>query len=700
MSEFESVETPAAAGFLRGGGETGALMRCLDWSRSPLGPPASWPQSLRSVVGLMLGSKFPMFVAWGHELGFLYNDAYISVLGAKHPSAMGARFKEIWSEIWSDVGPLAQRALDGEATWLEDLPLLMNRKGFDEQTWFTFSYSPVLDDEGSIAGMFCACTETTQKLVAERRLADEASRQQRLFQRAPGFITVLGSPEHRFEFVNEAYAKLFGAREFLGRTVRDVFPELEGQGFFDWLDQVYATGERFVAHSAPALIQRSPGAEPEQRFLDFIYEPVTDEDGHVTGIFCEGHDVTERLAAEAGLRELNDTLEQRVAERTAELEQAQEALRQSQKLEAMGQLTGGVAHDFNNLLTPIIGSLDMLQRRAVGDERSQRQIAGALTSAERAKTLVQRLLAFARRQPLQATAVDVGELVRNMADLLASTSGPRIKVEVAISPDAPTALADANQLEMALLNLAVNSRDAMQDGGRLTIAVFIESVGAGHRSGLRHGEYVCLSVSDTGAGMDAETLARAIEPFYSTKGIGQGTGLGLSMVHGLALQLGGALTLKSRPGLGTSVEFWLPVGTAVAQRPEHLPGQTASEGSGLALLVDDEELVRASTADMLTDIGYDVVEAATAEEALQMLDSGLRPDLLVSDHLMPGMTGTELAHAARERYPALPVLIVSGYAEDSGVEPGLPRLTKPFRRDDLATMIGGIVPKIEIGSAS
>lgn len=663
-------------------------MNSLDWSQSPLGPPSTWPQSLRSVVGLMLGSKFPMFVAWGPELGFLYNDAYAVILGAKHPKAMGSRFEDIWKEIWSDVGPLARRALEGEATWLEDLPLVMNRKGFDEETWFTFSYSPVRDDDGEIAGMFCAVAETTEKVIAERRLADDATRHRRLFERAPGFITVLGGPEHRFEFVNEAYSKLFGDREFVGRTVREVFPELEGQGYFDWLDRVYATGERFVAQAAPALFHREPGAPPEQRFLHFIYEPVLGERGEVTGIFCEGYDVTEQIAAEAELRDLANTLEQRVADRTAELEEAQEALRQSQKLEAMGQLTGGVAHDFNNLLTPITGTLDLLQRRGVGDDREQRQIAGALASAERAKTLVQRLLAFARRQPLQAAGVDVGTLVRGISELVASTSGPKIAVEVDIEASAPAAFADANQLEMAVLNLAVNARDAMSEGGRLTIAAGGVKIGERHRSGLPAGDYVRLAVSDTGVGMDEGTLARAIEPFFSTKGIGKGTGLGLSMVHGLALQLGGALTLQSRPGVGTTAELWLRAAPRATPATPRL-GQSEMDvkGAGTALLVDDEDLVRASAADMLADIGYEVVEAASAETAMQLLSGGMKPDILITDHLMPGMNGTDLASAAREKCPELPVLIVSGYAEHAGLTPDLPRLTKPFRRNELAAAI-------------
>lgn len=387
-----------------------------------------------------------------------------------------------------------------------------------------------------------------------------------------------------------------------------------------------------------------------------------------------------------------DITAERVA--AAELEAAQEALRQSQKMEAMGQLTGGVAHDFNNLLTPIVGGLDMLQRKGLGGEREQRLIAGAVKSADRAKTLVQRLLAFARRQPLQATAVDVGELVTGMADLVASTSGPQIKVVVERPEAIPPAKADANQLEMALLNLGVNARDAMPDGGTLRITASAERIEAGHRSKLKAGDYVRLSVADTGVGMDAETVKRAVEPFFSTKGVGKGTGLGLSMVHGLASQLGGALTIDSRPEVGTNVELWLPVSEVPAEpnksAPNEVPLRTVQ---GTALLVDDEELVRISTADMLGDIGYQVVEAASAEKALVLLDEGLRPDLLVTDHLMPGMNGTDLAHAVLSNLPGTRILIVSGYAETDGVDASLPRLTKPFRNADLAAKLSELASK-------
>jgi CheY-like chemotaxis protein/two-component sensor histidine kinase len=328
----------------------------------------------------------------------------------------------------------------------------------------------------------------------------------------------------------------------------------------------------------------------------------------------------------------------------------------------------------------------MLQRRGVGGEREQRLIAVAAQSAERAKTLVQRLLAFSRRQPLQPIAVDLGQLVRNMADLVSSTSGPQIRVAVDVADGLPPAKADPNQLEMAVLNLSVNARDAMPDGGTLRISVSARTLGAS-AAGPKPGRYICLSVADTGVGMDEATLARAVEPFFSTKGFSKGTGLGLSMVHGLALQLGGALTIKSKVGLGTNVELWLPQTEERGEAPVGPPEAEPMRGRGAALLVDDEEGVRLSTADMLADLGYDVIEAASAEEALRLLANGAQVHLVISDHLMPGMSGADLAQAVRERYPDLAVLIVSGYADVNGVAPNLPRLTKPFRKDELAASL-------------
>lgn len=420
-------------------------------------------------------------------------------------------------------------------------------------------------------------------------------------------------------------------------------------------------------------------------FLERPFHPITIVSLAQAAVRGRRRQYEARARLEA-LQESEANLEERVRARTAELEHAQEALRQSQKMEAMGTLTGGVAHDFNNLLTPIIGSLDMLKRRLVGD-REVRLIDGALQSAERAKTLVQRLLAFARRQPLQARSVDLADLVQGMADLMASTSGPRVTIELTIPRDLPPVHTDPHQLEMAILNLAVNARDAMPDGGTLTLAAMVENLSHSDGKDLAPGGYIHLQVSDTGTGMDEETLARAIEPFFSTKGVGQGTGLGLSMVHGLAAQLGGAMRISSKLGIGTNVDLWLPLSTEQVAKLEGAVPVPADGHVGAVLLVDDEPLIRMSTADMLSDLGYLVTEASSGEAALEIIENGFCPDILITDHLMPGITGTELALRMREESPTTLILIISGYADVGGIAPDMPRLAKPFRESDLTGML-------------
>jgi CheY-like chemotaxis protein len=287
-----------------------------------------------------------------------------------------------------------------------------------------------------------------------------------------------------------------------------------------------------------------------------------------------------------------------------------------------------------------------------------------------------------------------------MADLISSTTGPQVKVTVDAPDDLPTAKADPNQLEMALLNLAVNARDAMPSGGILRIGATVERISSGHSLELPAGPYVRLSVADTGTGMDAATAARAIEPFFSTKGVGRGTGLGLSMVHGLASQLGGALTIRSQPGLGTDVMLWLPISDAPLKARDLATEQQSFHGLGTVLLVDDETLVRASTAEMLKDFGYSVVEAASAEEALSLHASGFKPKLLVTDHLMPGMNGTDLIARMRQAQPSLIALLISGYAEVDGIDPNVPRLTKPFRHADLGTILATLTRQVEGSGAT
>jgi PAS domain S-box-containing protein len=365
--------------------------------------------------------------------------------------------------------------------------------------------------------------------------------------------------------------------------------------------------------------------------------------------------------------------------------QLREELRHSQKLKSMGQLVGGVAHDFNNLLTPIIGNLEMLQRRGARDAREQRMTDSALQSAERAKSLVQHLLAFARRQPLQSRAADIADLISGIAELIGSTTGPTIKLVFDIQPDLPPAKVDAHQMEMAILNLSINARDAMPDGGVLTISASSELVGSGHPYKLESGTYIRLSVTDTGAGMDEPTMIQAIEPFFSTKGVGKGTGLGLSMVDGLVAQLGGKLMLSSELGVGTTVALFAPTTTAVIEGAEtDFTSAPETNAKGRLLLVDDEQSVRTVTTDMLTELGYGVVEAKSAEEALIVLNHNSHIEGIITDHLMPGMTGIDLAYAVRAKWPKIPVLILSGYAEAQRNAFDMPLLAKPCRLSDLA----------------
>ena len=395
----------------------------------------------------------------------------------------------------------------------------------------------------------------------------------------------------------------------------------------------------------------------------------------------------------AELLQLNATLEQRIAAAIAEREIAESQLRHAQKMDAIGQLTGGVAHDFNNLLTPIVGALDLLRSRYAEDKRAQRTIGMALQAAARATTLVQRLLAFARRQDLQPRAVDVGALLGGIEELVRRSIGAQVSVSV----DAPSGLAaahvDPNQLELAILNLAINARDAMPGGGSIRIAVE-EATLEKDADDLAAGRYLRICVADDGKGMDAETLQRAAEPFFSTKGIGKGTGLGLSMVHGLAAQSGGALRIDSAPGRGTRAEIWLPaarspVGPALAAT---IAPSVVHRG-GTLLLVDDEELVRVGTGEMLEDFGYDVVQAASGPEALVILrqDPG-RFSAMLTDFLMPGMNGVQLAQEARRLAPELPVLLITGYVNTpEGSASDLPRLAKPFRQEELAAQVARLL---------
>jgi signal transduction histidine kinase len=442
--------------------------------------------------------------------------------------------------------------------------------------------------------------------------------------------------------------------------------------------------------------------------VDYVPVPVIPEVLRAkVRVFAELHRKTrelERLNAElerrvaertSALEKLNEELEVRIEQRTREREQALAQLFEAQKVDTIGQLTGGVAHDFNNLLMATLGSLEILRKRLGDDATAKRLLDNAVKGAERGAALTQRLLAFARRQDLKPRTVVVGDLVHGMKDLLDRSLGPKIRVEQHLPRDLPNVLIDPNQLELALLNLAVNARDAMVDGG----TVLLEACEAHpHEDAapetLSADRYVRLSVIDDGAGMDDDVLSRATEPFFTTKGVGKGTGLGLSMVQGLVAQSGGALSISSRRGMGSRVDLWLPVADAVVGSPQPLDQSSpdiATIGRVITVLVvDDDVLVCAGTTAMLEDLGHTVVQASSALEGLAIIDQGDEIDLVITDHAMPGMTGMELARYLADVRPNLPVVVASGYADlPQLTAPVLEvsRLSKPFSQRDLARAI-------------
>ena len=1005
----------------------GARMRAHDWTTSPLGPPAGWPAALRTVVGLMLTSRFPMFVAWGPELTFLYNDGYRPVFGAKHPIALGRPFAEVWADIWPDVGPLVDRALAGEASFHENLPLTMERNGYPEETYFTFSYSPLRDDTGRVMGMFCACTETTQTVLSDRRLraveaalraanarlATEGEHLRALFRQAPGFMCVLRGPEHVFELANDAYHQLIGRQDIIGKPAREALPVLVGQGFYELLDGVYQSGEPFVGYGQPLIIQRDPGGPVETRFVTFVYQPIRDADGQVTGIFVEGSDITEakraeealrdseerllvaqragqigtfelradgslavseefcrlwglppqpvvpleecvalihpedrprlstlhpgrvpsnglgyveyrirrpdtgaerwiarrgesvrqgtddklrvvgvvyditerkrveeelrqrthdleiinrtgaamaaeldlerlvqtvtdggvaltgaefgaffynvlredgeaytlytlsgvprqafagfpmprntavfgptfagegivrsdditkdprygrnspyhgvpkghlpvrsylavpvksrsgevlgglffghskpgvfterseatlaplsaqaavaidnvrlfqashreiaqRAAAEEQLRLLNERLEERVAEEMAVRRQAEAHLQQAQKMEAVGQLTGGVAHDFNNLLQVIGGNLQLLLRDVAGNDRAEQRVRNALSGVSRGAKLAASLLAFARRQPLEPRAVNLGRLLRGLDDMLRRALGEEIAIETVAAGGLWNTMVDPVQVENALLNLAINARDAMQGHGTLTIEIgnaWLDDEYAARHGDVQPGQYVVLAVSDTGCGMPPEVVERVFEPFFSTKPEGQGTGLGLSMVYGFVKQSGGHIKIYSEVGQGTTIRLYLPRTHQEEDVTGIVEAGPVRGGSEAVLVVEDDGAVRATVAAMLADLGYRVLQAMDAQSALTILESGAAVDLLFTDVVMPGpLRSPDLARKARERLPHLAVLFTSGYTQNAIVhagrlDAGVELLSKPYTREALARKV-------------
>ncbi|HEY8614413.1 MAG TPA: PAS domain S-box protein [Roseomonas sp.] len=919
----------------------GTRIREYDWGATPLGPPERWPPALKALVGVMLGSGQPMFIAWGREQTLIYNDRYSEILASKHPAALGRPFLEVWAEIAPDLTPIVEQAYSGEPVHMDDITLVMKRKGYPEETHFAFSYTPIRGEGGTIEGFFCPCMETTQQVLAARALRDSEARAHQIFDSVTDYAIIVTNLDGRVTGWNEGARRTLGwtEEEMLGQAADRFFtpedrdagvPAGEMRGALErghapderW--HLRKSGERFwamgemtplrdeagaavgfvkvlrdrtaqreseralaesearlreVAGAVPGFLWAATpegaieyasirwheysGSAPAQilgsewvsylhpddraaavarwaeatatgtpyetefrlRRADGAYRwwlaralPTRGEDGRIQRWIGVCTDIEEIVEARETLARSREDLEAQVEERTrdrdrmwrlstdimlvadfearieavnpawttqlgwereeligrdfmrlvhpddiaatlaevgrladgittlrfenryrhkegsyrwfswtavpderfihavgrdiqAEKEAAEmlrateEALRQSQKMEAVGQLTGGIAHDFNNLLTGVIGSLELMQRRIAAGRTSEvdRFVSAAITSANRAAALTHRLLAFSRRQPLAPKPVNANRLVASMEELLRRTIGESIQLEIVTAGGLWQTLCDPPQLESALLNLAINARDAMLGGGKLTIETcnaHLDSAYAARTREVRPGQYVCICVSDTGTGMNREVMEKAFEPFFTTKPIGQGTGLGLSMIYGFARQSDGYAKIYSEPGQGTTVKLYLPRYYGEGAEPEDaLPAveaPRAAKRGEVVLVVEDETAVRDLVVEVLAELGYRSLEAADGPSGLRILESRERIDLLVTDIGLPGLNGRQLADAARMHRPDLKVLFMTGYAENAAInggflEPGMELVTKPFAIDTLAQRIRAMI---------
>lgn len=675
-------DAPELPFFLVGDSVQANLIRAFDWMSTPLGHPSSWSPALQSMVQLILSSRQPMFVAWGPERTFIYNDGYIPIMGRKHPSQLGLPSAEVWSEAWPLLQPLFDRVFDGEPVHQTGFLVPIDRDGTVEDAYFNFSYTPTARPDGTVEGLFGVCTETTTSVALNRQQLDTAMKERDLiFDLSPDLIGV-ATFNGMLKSINPAWSKrLKRSNEFLlSHPFSDIIhPD-------DLAETGAVVGE---------LIAGNPVHQFYVRLLTDNGDAISYAWSAVPGVepgtfYTTGRDITEETAT------------------TASLKEAQEALRQAQKMEAVGQLTGGIAHDFNNIIAGVSGSLELMSTRLAQGRVSEveRYLTAASGATRRAAALTQRLLAFSRRQTLDPKPVNLNGLIDGMLDLINRSVGPEIDVETAGKAGLWNTFADPGQLESALLNLCINARDAMPDGGKITIESanrWMDDRSAKER-GLTPGQYVSLCVSDTGTGMSKDVIERAFDPFFTTKPMGQGTGLGLSMVHGFAGQSGGTVRIYSEPGQGTMVCIYLPrydgdearedVEGAVIEAP-------VAVGGPVVLLVDDEPLVRMVAAEHLQDLGYTVLEAGDAKEAMQVFDGESSIALLITDVGLPGGTnGRQLAEAIRVKRPDIEVLFITGYAENAvfnhgHLEHGMHMLGKPFQMDAFGARVSDLIKRAQ-----
>ncbi|MEG3085727.1 ATP-binding protein [Sphingomonas sp. PB2P12] len=706
-----TIDVNEAPAFLRSDGELGKMIAAHDWSDSAYGAPADWPAHLQTAVAVMLRAPLPMALLWGSDGVLLYNDPYAEIAGASHPGILGRPVRDAWPEIAAFNDQVLRTVLAGETLTYSRQEITLVRGGSTEQVFFDLNYSPVPAADGVPAGVIAIVIDVTRTVHAEEGLLAETDTLETLNKTGAALAAELDL-EPLVQMVTDAAVQLTGAQfgsyfhnlmdetgerlhlftlsgarradfESLGRPrATAVFgPTFQNEGVVRSNDIL---ADARYAQNAP-YAGMPPGHLPVRSYLAV---PVVSRSGEVLGGLLFGHSDTHRftlrherlivgVAAQAAIaidnarlfaavQENNVTLERRVAERTDELTQVHDALRQAQKMETLGQLTGGIAHDFNNLLTVIRGSADLLKRPGLADDRRARYVDAISKTADRAAKLTSQLLAFARRSSLTREVFDVGDTIRSLNEMMEMLSGALIEVDLQLSDTRCFANTDVSQFEAAIVNMAVNARDAMGQRGRLTITVNpCDKIPAVRGHEERHGDFVCVSIADTGTGIPPEDLDRIFEPFFTSKDIGSGTGLGLSQVFGFAKQAGGEVMAATKPGEGATFTLFLP-------RERHTPTIQRSEITTSAhhadsfriLVVEDNPEVGAFASSALRDLGHDVVLARHAEEALAYLEHGRNAiDFVFSDVMMPGMSGIDLAHEIRRRLPTMRVILTSGYSE-------------------------------------
>lgn len=819
-----------------GGGEAGALMRSFDWTATPIGPIEAWPQSLRTLVELVLVNPAPSALLWGEAGTLIYNDGYAAICGSRHPQVFGGPLRDAWPEAWDFNGKMLASCRAGHPQVFHDAHFRLERDGCMRDRWFDLYYAPVRGDGAACEGAIATVVETTGRVEAERsraaqaaelRSLNEALDAQRarletanqrlagdmhfirtLFQSSPSFVAVLIGPDHRFELTNAAYDRLIQNRKAQGMPVRQVLPEVAEQGFIDLLDRVYRTGEPFHGQNVEVMLEPAGAGVRERRILDFMYQPLKNADGLTYGILVEGADVTararaeerlrvaqeagevgtfewyplrkeltvsdtyrklwgiaagvpvtdalllglldpafrsdsgvhrygrdrnpleytefpirradtgerrwlarkgqpvdvpqhgeprylgvtfditDRKMAEARLRDLNESLERTIGNEVAERLKAEGALRHAQKMEAVGQLASGIAHDFNNVLQIVSSNLQLIERDFAGTARQSERVAQALAAVSRGSRLSLQLLAFGRKQALQPAVTHLGLLLEDTRPLLQRALGDGIALEIEAEPGLWSAHVDRNQFENAILNIAINGRDAMRGKGCLRIAASNLAAPDGSRR-------VVLAVSDNGCGMPPEVLAKVFDPFYTTKEAGKGTGLGMSMVYGFVSQSDGRIRIDSTVGAGTTIVIELPRIEGEHEARADTAAPAVERGHETILLVEDDPAIRTVTVDMLAGLGYRTLTAADGEQAADILKSQAAVDLVFSDISMPGqVTAADLVRLAVGLVPDTAILLTSGHVVDRALlDDGMPAdvalLPKPYTLAQLSAAIRG-----------